>query len=131
MRGQPLRSIVDLIPTVWYVAPDMNIVGAKAAMTAFTHATRGETVNEDELMRRHRICLACPMLRQKSGAETQVSAILGGLANRHKVPRDVSKKMCGVCGCSMLLLLPALPADLHKDTEEEESVRPDRCWVTA
>lgn len=107
----------------------MNLTGATSALKAFTHATRGKTVDEIELLRRHSICLGCPMLHQKSGAETQASAILGSLANRHKVPRDVSKKMCGVCKCSMLLLLPALPEDLHKDTHEEDEARPANCWV--
>ena len=51
------------------------------------------------------------------------------LASKHRVPSEVHSYGCSVCGCSLVLLLPATPADLHKDSPEEAAKRPANCWL--
>jgi hypothetical protein len=100
-----------------------------AALRAYTEATKGNTVDAAEFNRRISICKACPKLKRVSGLTGRVSQILGSLSIKHKVPRDVSGSSCGVCGCSLLLLVPALPQNLHKDSPDEAKKRPATCWL--
>lgn len=100
-----------------------------AALRAYTEATRGNTVTDKEFARRLAICKTCPKLKRVSGLTGRVSQILGALSIKHKVPRDVSGSSCGVCGCSLLLLVPALPQNLHKDSPDEAKKRPVSCWL--
>jgi len=107
----------------------MNFQGATAAIKAFREATRGNVVDTQEVTRRAAICGACPKRTFVRGARSEVSQVLGVLANKHRVPPELSGCMCGVCKCSLMLLIPATPADLHKDTPEELAERPEQCWI--
>lgn len=100
-----------------------------AALKAYAEATRGNTVSDREFARRMSVCKTCPKLRRTSGLTGRVSQILGSLSIKHKVPREMSSSSCGVCGCSLLLLVPALPQNLHSDSPEEALKRPSTCWM--
>ena len=103
--------------------------GAFAAIAAFKEAVQGNTVSDTEVSRRLAICARCPMLRNVSGVSGAVSRVLGVVANRHRVPAVFSNRSCGVCGCSLLLLVPAAKEDLHVDSPEESRKRPSKCWM--
>jgi hypothetical protein len=109
------------------VAEAMNIPGAKAAIKAFMDAKKGDVVSEDEVMRRVQICGGCHQKKRKSSIITSISRTLGHLANRHRVPDEISKFRCDACKCSLMLLIPS--KTLHPDTPEEEEARPSKCWV--
>jgi hypothetical protein len=104
---------------------------AAAAAKAFKHAIQGEVVSPDEIRRRGAICNTCPKRQLVRNRSSQVSQKLGLLANRHRVSPEVKDYACGVCGCALLLLLPATPGDLHVDSEKEASERPEKCWLTS
>jgi len=107
----------------------MNLAGAIAAIKAFTEAVNGNVVSSDEVFRRTDICAKCPMKRKTTGAPSKISRYLGVLANKHRVPADLNGQKCNVCGCSLMLLIPATEADLHKDSPEEAKKRPASCWI--
>jgi hypothetical protein len=107
----------------------MILQGALAAIKAFTEAVNGNVVSHDEVLRRERICKSCPMRKKVTGAPSKISRYLGMLASKHRVPSEVHSYACNVCGCSLVLLLPATPADLHKDSPEEAEKRPKACWI--
>jgi len=107
----------------------MSITGAIAAIKAFTEAVNGNVVPPEEVFRRGTICAGCPMKRKVTGAPSKISRYLGMLANKHRVPSDLNGQKCNVCGCSLMLLIPATKDDLHKDSPEEAKKRPDRCWM--
>ena len=107
----------------------MNPVGAGKAILAFIHAVGGVTVSAEEIARRANICEACPKRRTGNGVEEGISKFLGRLANKHKVPEEVAGYHCGVCGCSLMLLVPATEKDLHKDSAAEAADRPAGCWI--
>lgn len=107
----------------------MNPQGAIAAMKAYREAKKGNTVDQQTVRDRARICKGCPKRRIVANATTAVSKLLGRMANKHRVPDDVSRYSCGVCGCSLMLLLPAQKEHLHKDSPEEAAERPEHCWV--
>lgn len=98
-------------------------------MKAFREATRGNVVEPLEAARRAGICQLCPKRVLLRGAKSGVSQMLGIIANKHRVPNELSGFMCGVCGCSLLLLIPATKGDLHVDTPEESAQRPEECWI--
>jgi hypothetical protein len=107
----------------------IGLVGAMAALKAYADARGGDVVSPEELRDRTAVCRSCPKRKLSSGILTKVSEKLGILANAHRVPKDVSAYSCGVCGCSLMLLLPARGVALHKDTPEEARERPDSCWI--
>ena len=106
----------------------LNLKGAMAAIRAFQEARRGNVVSTTEIVNRGSICAKCPKRVPTTGVST-VSAVLGRMANKHLVPKDVSQYSCGVCGCSLMLLLPASEENIHKDTAEERTQRPEQCWL--
>jgi hypothetical protein len=107
----------------------MNIFGAAAAINAFAEATRGHVVAPGEIVRRAAICAPCPLLRSSSGLAGAVSERLGALASKHRVPPEAHGRACGVCGCSLMMLLPAAGPDLHADSADEAARRPPACWL--
>jgi hypothetical protein len=106
----------------------MNFPGAAAALAAFAQASTGDTVGEVEVMRRNSVCAACPKREKVTGIVSRVSQTLGVLANRHRVPKSMKDYRCGVCGCALMLLIPAKTP--HKDSPEEAAVRPSSCWAS-
>ena len=95
---------------------------ALAAVKAFSDAVGGRVADPDEVQRRLRICATCPKLGRVSGLG-QVSRLLGVLSCKHAVPEDMRDRGCGVCGCSVLLLTPALEPPVA--TAEH----PEECWL--
>lgn len=106
-----------------------TLTGAIAAIKAFTEAINGNVVSPEEVFRRATICAKCPMKRKTTGAPSKISRYLGVLANKHRVPPDLNGQKCNVCGCSLMLLVPATEKDLHKDSPEEAKKRPAVCWI--
>jgi hypothetical protein len=100
-----------------------------AAINAYAEATKKNVVDTTTIEERSRICLGCPQ-RVKTRGMSRVSKILGVLSGKHGVDKGVSDFSCNVCSCSLLLLLPALKENLHKDTPEEAKKRPEYCWIT-
>ena len=106
----------------------MNLKGALAAANAFVQAMNKNTASPEEIAKRFKVCSRCPKKALISGATSQISRMVGLVANQNKVPTEFSKWKCGVCECSFVLLLPARTEDLHPDTEAEAAVRPKECW---
>lgn len=100
-----------------------------AAANAYKEAFRGNVVSDGEIGRRASICKGCPKRRTLRGIPQRVAAVISGAANRYRVPADIRNHMCGVCGCPLLALIPARPEDLHKDTPEQKTQRPEKCWI--
>lgn len=103
--------------------------GALSAIKAFREAMSDHTVSDQEIVKRSEVCQTCPMRRDGHGVAENISKVLGTLANRHRVPSELADSHCGVCGCSLMLLVPATKRDLHKDSAEESANRPAGCWI--
>lgn len=105
----------------------MNFPGAAAALAAFNQARKGDTVSEEEIMRRAAICKVCPKRKKTTGVRSRISRQLGIIANRNKVPDELRNYSCGVCDCSLMLLAPSVEG--HADSDEQLADRPDTCWM--
>lgn len=110
----------------------MNLSGIKQALKAYKAARNAETVSDEEAQRRARTCAKCPMNRKVAGFIGRTSQILGASSDSGQVPPELADRKCGVCGCSLLLLIPALPANLHRDDAIEQVQRAKKtpnCWL--
>lgn len=108
----------------------MRLIDIQAAAKAFKDAIKGDVATDAEIDARERICFLCPERKKVTGAASRVSKILGTLANRHRVPERIKDYRCNVCKCSLMLLLPATPADFHVDSPEEAVKRSKtKCWM--
>lgn len=106
----------------------LNLQGAAAALKAYQQARKGDVETPDTIAARAAACFRCPKRKITRGV-SKASELLGILANRNRVPHAVASYSCSVCGCSLMLLLPATKEDIHKDTPEEAKERPDNCWI--
>lgn len=97
-----------------------------AAMKAFKEAITGEVVTTQEIKRRAAVCDTCPMRRAVSGTSSRASQTLGIIANKNRVPPSIKNYKCEVCGCALLMLIPAKTP--HQDNEEQRKSRPKGCW---
>lgn len=100
-----------------------------AAANAFKAALKGDVVDDTTIASRAAVCFKCPKRQRNTGMVTHVSKILGDLANKHRVPKSIADYKCNVCGCSLMLLIPATEKDQHKDSPQEEKRRPASCWM--
>lgn len=99
------------------------------AIKAYVAATKKETASPEEVLRRSKICLACPM-RVRTRGISRVSKFLGELARINNADKKISEFSCGVCSCSLLLLTTALPENLHQDNEKQKQKRnKTACWM--
>jgi len=111
----------------------MNLSGIQQALKAYKAAKNAQTVSDEEAQRRARTCAKpCPMKRKVGGFIGRASHILGAASSTGQVPTELADYKCGVCGCSLLLLIPALPENLHKDSPQERAEREKKapgCWL--
>lgn len=106
----------------------LNLQGAVSALKAYQQARKGDVVDTETIKARAEGCFRCPKRKITRGV-SKASEMLGILANRNRVPNAVASYSCSVCGCSLMLLIPAVKEDIHKDNEKEAAERPDGCWI--
>jgi hypothetical protein len=99
-----------------------------AAISAFKEATSSDVVSEELISKRSAVCRNCPAKKRVRGLASNMSLLLGSIANRHRVPAEIGRNMCSVCGCSLMLLLPAKKSSLHQDSPAQKRKRPFSCW---
>ena len=113
----------------------ISIQGALAAATAFKEARNGNVAPTDEIAVRANICEACPKRRNiRVHGTDQASRVMGMMANKNRVPPVLKNSKCGVCQCSLMLLVPSRGEFLHRDSPAEAADRAanaPRCWVPA
>ena len=106
---------------------------AQSAFRAYKEARVGNVVDEDEILRRAQVCLACPLRRiLRVTPRDQLNKAVAARANKHRVPDTIKAYKCGACSCPLMLLLPAKNERLHHDTPAQAAVRSKKapqCWV--
>lgn len=110
----------------------MKLSGVTQALKAYRSARKQETVDDQEALRRGKICKGCPMRRKVGGFIGRVSQVLGEATGNRQIPEDLRDYKCGVCQCSLLLLVPAIEDNLHKDSPAERRTRlksAPGCWL--
>lgn len=102
---------------------------------ALVNVSAGNTVDQLEINRRAGICQFCPKLEEVPGCMScGFAGTLSNALNKIKkafdsgfeIPNNMSKHGCGVCGCSLAVMLPAKTSAFK---ETDQNLRPDHCWV--
>lgn len=128
IKISPLKSRRKKIP---------KLSEAFHASLALFKVAGGKTVDQKELDKRSAICLNCPVR-----AQTSFCAGCGGLGKATLMlneARRLTKQLvfnaklktefCGVCSCSLPLLLATDKESLPKDDALQEKTRPKTCWI--
>lgn len=108
--------------------------GAKALV----RFTSGKAASQKEVLRRAEICKACPLMSSTSGcmacgAAARATQLVNSIQSMKKgavsIPSEVKSKFCGVCSCSIPLMIVTKYEDFYQETDEKNSRRPDGCWL--
>lgn len=109
------------------------VTGAKALL----RYTQGSAVSSSEITRRSEICKDCPLINRIGGCASCgaagkianfVSNIRSSLKLQDPIPDSVKSSYCGVCQCSLALMVPS-KMDAFNESIEKNSKRPDNCWL--
>lgn len=107
-----------------------SIKGAKALL----NYAMGKAVSNQEILRRANICATCPKVSNVSdcmgcGGSGRITSLINTIRRQKgsevAIPNNIKRKFCGVCQCSIPLLIVTKFEDFSKD----EHVRPDHCWM--
>lgn len=150
-KGVPVEEIVLYVQNNMKLRqpklkePNYNLKGRrKISLTEAIHGATsamkqvgGDSVDHSEILRRASICQVCPKRSEISGcASCGFGSKLVQFVNRIKksfgggveIPNNLSREFCGVCECSLGMMLPAPKEHFHISTITD-SERPDACWV--
>ena len=103
--------------------------------TALVKVSSGEIVLQEEINRRGIICTKCPRLETIPGCmgcglagriSNAVNKIKKLFGKNFILPNNLETKGCGVCGCALSVMLPAKTEQFNDNDQTE---RPDNCWV--
>jgi hypothetical protein len=125
--------------------PNFNLRGQrKISLTEAIHGATsamkqigGDSVDHQEIMRRAAICQSCPKRSEISGCASCgfgsklvqfVNKIKKSFGGGVEIPNNLSREFCGVCQCSLGMMLPAPLDHFHSSTIEDPN-RPDKCWL--
>lgn len=105
---------------------------------ALVKCVKGECVDQEEINRRSIICTNCPKLKKVSNCRAcGFGGALSKFVNNIKrtvfrkgfeYPNGLEDKYCGICQCSLSMMLPSKMSAFHEDEEVNRS-RPDFCWI--
>lgn len=98
----------------------------------------GSSVSNNEIVRRSFICEMCPMIEKiggcgPCGAAGKISSFVNAVRQKMgisiAIPNQTKNSYCGICGCSLALLVVTKKENFHQESLEENSKRPDKCWL--
>lgn len=107
--------------------------GAKA-LIKYTSSNR---ISTEELTRRSTICSQCPMINRlggcmSCGAAGAIARFVNKIRSSYnleiQIPSEVRQSYCGVCECSLALMVVTHINDFH-ESAEKNAMRPDCCWM--
>jgi len=117
-----------------YAKPRLR--GAFEAAKALVNLSVGNAVDQPEAQRRADICIKCPMKSATSdcmacGGAGVVARQVGDIHRMMKgktvVPKSVKTLYCGICNCSLSLLVVTKISGLSSKLDNPG--RPDECWM--
>jgi len=116
-------------------------IGLKEAMSGANAVIKylgGNSVSNDEIVRRSYICESCPLKNQiggcgPCGAAGKIASFVNIVRQKMgisiAIPNSTKSSYCGFCDCALALLLVTKRENFHKELPEVNSKRPDNCWL--
>jgi hypothetical protein len=116
----------------------VGILDAFNGARAILRYVSGESTTPSEMIRRAKICEGCEKLSAISGcaacgAGRRIANIVNTIRAHKKseveVPRNVQNKYCGICSCSIPMMVLTKYKDFYRENETKNNSRPDNCWL--
>lgn len=110
------------------------IIGANAIL----RYTAGTSASNEEIKRRSEICKSCPMRSKATGcAACGFSKRIANFINKIRATKRAEVEIestlkdsyCGVCSCSIPMMLLTRYEDFYTEPEHKNKLRPDACWL--
>lgn len=110
------------------------ITGAHAIL----RYTSGTAASNKEVARRTDICLGCPMRSSTSGCgpcgfSRRIATFINGIRAKKKseaiIDSKIKQSYCGVCNCSIPMMVLTRYEDFYQESPEKNNKRPDNCWL--
>lgn len=115
----------------------IGLAEAVSGAKALIRYTSGSTVSTAEIERRSNICKDCSLINKIGGCApcgaagkiaNFVNTVRVSLKLEQPIPTSVKSSYCGVCDCSLALMVPS-KMELFVEPESKNLQRPDHCWV--
>ena len=116
----------------------VSISDAFTGARAILRYVAGNSVSKEEMNRRASICESCPQLKMTSGcmscgAGGRIARLVNSIRSYKKteaqVPKSVENKYCGICSCSIPMMILTKYSDFYKESQSKNEKRPDTCWL--
>lgn len=140
-----LEKAIDRQTPLLKSKKSVSLAEAVSGAKALIKNVLGIAVSNEEIYRRSEICSnpnktgqPCPNLSKIGGCGTcglagKISKYVNDIRVQKKIshPMPVATKgqFCGVCDCSLDLMLPTKISDFKNEAPEQNSSRPDFCWL--
>lgn len=98
----------------------------------------GSGVSSKEMNRRAGICASCPLHGtiggcSSCGAAGKVAQWNNALRSKLKlssqIPSEIKSGFCGICQCSLSLMVVTKISNFYTESDETNLKRPDSCWL--
>lgn len=118
--------------------PRLNLAGVKAACGAMIQTLKNNIVSDTEIYRRWEICQNCPVKTTVSDcmscggagrAADWINKLKGAAGKQFRVEQEAGRTFCGLCGCSHALMIPTKMEYQKEESEKQNQLRPDQCWL--
>lgn len=128
------KAIFDQNRPVQKKAEKVTIASSINGAKALLKYAMGKAVSNQEILRRSNVCATCPKVSNVSdcmgcGGSGKITSLINTIRRQKgkevAIPDKVKRKFCGVCQCSIPLLVVTRFEDFSKD----EHIRPDHCWM--
>jgi hypothetical protein len=116
----------------------LSLAGVQAACSAMMQNIKGNVVSNTEIDRRWEICKACVENTTISDclgcgasgrAASFFSKIQGAAGRVFRLDQKAGQTFCGMCGCSHALMVPTSMEYQKPESEAQNNLRPDQCWL--
>lgn len=110
------------------------IVGAGAIL----RYASGNAASAQEVKRRSEICKSCPMRDRTTGCAAcgfsrKVANFINKIRSEKKAEVEIEATLrdsyCGVCNCSIPMMLLTRYEDFYVEPAHKNQLRPDACWL--
>jgi len=101
------------------------------------YASRPGSSNQ-EIVRRSDICATCPQRSDIAkcgpcGTMRKITTWVNSIRAKKKVeapiPSEVKYSYCGICDCSLALMVVTKIEDFYEENSSKNALRPTRCWL--
>ncbi len=133
-----LKQQIERQSRINNIKKKVTLIEAFNGARAFVRYVKGDSVSSKEMHRRSSICLSCPLISMASNCMScGGSRVATNLINEvtklknpeSAIPIEIKDKYCGVCSCSLSLMVVSKYKEFTQEDKDKNLSRPDNCWL--